>query len=51
MFMDVFKDLRRVSKKNWRKLESQAGKCMRTKPKVGIKKKPDSAFLRTLPTS
>ena len=34
----VFKKFEtRQQKKNWRKLESQAGKCTRTKPKLGVK--------------
>ena len=34
----VFKELEtRQQKKNWRILESPAGKCTRTKPKVGVK--------------
>ena len=34
----VFKEFEtRQQKKSWCKLESPAGKCMRTKPKVGVK--------------
>ena len=34
----VFKDYEmRQQKKKWRKLESPAGNCMHTKPKVGVK--------------